>query len=502
MGFPRAGGVLLHLTSLPGPFGIGDLGSAAYRFADFLVSAGQRLWQMLPVGPAGQGDSPYQSLSVFAGNPLFISPEKLAEQHLLGAEDLDKVPSFSDYSVDFDAVTRFKMPMLKKSFEIFEHHATEQQREEFDGFCQGHVSWLEDYALFMALRESHGLATWSRWDEDSSKRDPVAIENWRRKLFREIRCNKYQQFQFFLQWAELKQYCNQRGIKLIGDVPIFVSLDSSDVWSRPEMFFLDDTGRPTVVAGVPPDYFSATGQLWGNPLYRWDAMAKDGYRWWVGRLRAMCSLFDIIRLDHFRGFDEYWEIPAGARTAVNGRWAPGPGADFFDTLQRELGALPIIAEDLGIITPRVEELRDRFGLPGMRVLQFSFGPDPKTRPFNYPENCVVYTGTHDNNTTIGWFKGESMTTMSHEEWHRERQLVLDYLGTDGHEINWDFIRLALMSAPDTAIIPLQDILGLGGEARMNVPGVNEGNWRWRFREDMLTAYISRRLKMMAAVYGR
>ncbi len=502
MSLRRASGILLHPTSLPGRFGIGDLGDEAHRFADFLASAGQRLWQMLPLGPTVYDNSPYQCLSVFAGNPLLISLERLAEENSLELADLEKAPPFSGQSVDYDAVTSFKLPLLKKSFEIFERRGNPTQQKQFEEFCRQNASWLEDYSLFMALRETHSLAGWTTWPEDIKRRQPPELKRWRQKLAKEIRRHQYQQFQFFRQWSALKQYCNQRDIKLIGDIPIFVALDSAEVWSHPEMFYLDDQGKPTVVAGVPPDYFSKTGQLWGNPLYRWNVMAKDGYRWWIERFRAMRNLVDIIRLDHFRGFEKYWEIPANEKTAVNGRWVYGPGAEFFEAVQRELGTLPVIAEDLGMITPEVEALRDQFGFPGMRILQFAFGSDPKARPSNYPRNCVVFTGTHDNNTAIGWFKGEDMTTQSREEWEQERQLALDYLGTDGREINWDFIRLALMSAADTAIIPLQDVLGLGSEARMNIPGITKGNWRWRFTADMLTETISRRLRKLTTLYGR
>jgi len=359
----------------------------------------------------------------------------------------------------------------------------------------------------MALKDAHGLTAWNTWEEDIRKRQPESIEYYSKKLADEIYYQKYQQYQFFKQWSDLKNYCNERGIKLIGDMPIFIALDSAEVWSHPEMFYLDDNGKPTVVAGVPPDYFSRTGQLWGNPLYRWDVIAKDGYAWWIERFRATCVLVDIIRVDHFRGFEKYWEVPATDTTAINGRWVAAPGAELFQAVQNVLGTLPIIAEDLGEITPEVDALREQFGFPGMRVLQFAFGSGPKAdrhRPHNYPRNCVVYTGTHDNNTTIGWFRGEDVkdSTQSKEERERERQLALKYLGTDGHEINWDFIRLALMSPANTAIIPMQDVLGLGSEARMNTPAKAEGNWSWRFTWDMLTERITSRLREMVAIYGR
>jgi 4-alpha-glucanotransferase len=507
MSFPRASGILLHPTSLPSRFGIGDLGKEADQFADFLASAGQCIWQILPLGPTGYGNSPYQCLSVFAGNPLFISLERLVEDEFLEPADLDDIPSFPKDRVDYDSVIKFKMPLLKKSFETFGRKAARGEREQFEVFCQQNAAWLETYSLFMALKEAHGLAAWNTWEEDIRRCQPKSLERWSKKLAHEIYCHKYQQYQFFKQWSKLKRYCNERGIRLIGDMPLFIALDSVEVWSHPEMFYLDGSDKPTVVAGVPPDYFSKTGQLWGNPLYRWDVMAKDGYAWWIERFRATRDMVDIIRLDHFRGFEKYWEVPSTSTTAMNGRWVSGPGAKLFEAVQKALGTLPIIAEDLGVITPEVDALREQFGFPGMRVLQFTFGSDPKVddyRSHNYPRNCVVYTGTHDNNTTIGWFRGEDVkdSTQSKKEKEREKQVALKYLGTDGHEINWDFIRLALMSPADTAIIPMQDILGLGSEARMNLPGRTEGNWCWRFTSDMLTGEIKVRLKKLTALSGR
>lgn len=507
MSFPRASGVLLHPTSLPSRFGIGDLGSEAYQFADFLASTGQRLWQVLPLGPTGYGNSPYQCLSVFAGNPLLISLERLVADKSLESVDLEKAPSFTEDRVDYSTVGKFKMPLLKKSFETFEKKAGHHKQKEFEAFCRQNAAWLETYSVFMALKGAHDLSAWNTWEEDIRTRQPKSLERWSKKLDHEIRCHKYQQYQFLRQWLDLKKYCNERGIRLIGDMPIFIALDSVEVWSHPEMFYLDDSGQPTVVAGVPPDYFSKTGQLWGNPLYRWDVIAKNGYAWWIERFRTARRLVDIIRVDHFRGFEKYWEVPATATTALNGRWVPGPGAALFEALQQALGALPIIAEDLGVITPEVDAIREQFGFPGMRVLQFAFGSDPKAgdyRPHNYPRNCVVYTGTHDNNTTVGWFRGEDVkdSTQSKEEREKEKQVALSYLGTDGHEINWDFICLALMSAADTAVIPMQDILGLGSEARMNLPGRAEGNWCWRFVPDILTEGIKARLKKLTVLSRR
>ena len=503
----RASGILLHPTSLPGRFGIGDLGSEAYLFADFLVNTKQRLWQMLPLGPTGYGNSPYQCHSVFAGNPSLKSLEVLVEEKLLESTDLKDATLFPERSVDYDAVTAFKIPLLQKSFEFFEKKATSAQRDEFAAFCLQKAAWLDGYALYMSLKEAHGLAAWNMWEEDIKLRRPEAVKRWSKKLAHEMRCHKYQQYQFFKQWAKLKKYCNDCGIRLFGDMPIYVSLDSDTVWLHPDLFDLDTNGKPTLVAGVPPDYFSETGQLWGNPLYRWDVMAKDSYAWWIERFRATCSLVDIVRLDHFRGFEKYWEIFGEETTARNGRWVPGPRAAFFKAIRKALGTLPIIAEDLGVITPEVDALREQFRFPGMRVLQFAFGNDPKAddyRPHNYPRNCVVYTGTHDNNTTIGWFREEVTgdTTQSRKVRDAERQLALKYVGSDGREINWDFIRLALMSVADTAIIPLQDVLGLGSEARMNRPATLGGNWVWRFRREMLTEEVKARLRELTMIYGR
>jgi 4-alpha-glucanotransferase len=507
MNFRRTSGILLHPTSLPGRFGIGDLGKEAHQFADFLAGTGQHVWQVLPLGPTGYGNSPYQCLSVVAGNPLLISPQELVADKLLEPADLETAPSFPEGRVDYGAVIKFKKPLLRKSFEIFQRKAGRSELRQLEAFCHRNAPWLETYSLFMALKEAHGSAAWNTWEEGIRTRQPESLAYLRRDLACEISYHKYEQYQFFKQWSRVKKYCNERGIKLIGDMPIFIALDSVVVWANPEMFYLDDSGKPTVVAGVPPDYFSETGQLWGNPLYRWDVMAKDRYAWWVERFRATRDLVDIIRLDHFRGFEKYWEVPATDDTAVNGRWVPGPGAALFEAVQETLGTLPIIAEDLGLITPEVHALRDRFGFPGMRVLQFSFGTGlnaDRYRPYNYPRNSVVYTATHDNNTTIGWFRGEDVkdSTQSKEERERETQVALNYLGTDGHEINWDFIRLALMSAADTAIIPMQDILGLGSEARMNLPGKPQGNWCWRFTPDMLTKAVKARLRELTALSGR
>lgn len=506
MKFPRASGVLLHVTSLPGPHGIGDLGEEAYRFVDFLESSAQQLWQVLPLYPIGYGNSPYHPYSVFAGNHLLISLKKLADEGLLTQEDLKMMPAFPQNRVDYAVVMDSKMPLLKKSFTNFKNQASPEMRFDFESFCHGNTEWLDDYTLFMALKEAHVFAVWNTWEEDIRKRELDAVQRWEKELSVEIEYHKYLQFHFFKQWFELKKYCKDKGIGLIGDVPIYVALDSSDTWSRPEMFFLDAKGSPTVVAGVPPDYFSKTGQLWGNPLYRWRQMSRDGYSWWVERMRAVSAMVDIIRLDHFRGFEKYWEIPAGDITAINGSWVHGPGSKLFEAISKELGNLPIIAEDLGYITPEVFALKDKYGFPGMKVLQFAFGsgPDNYHLPHNYTQNCVVYTGTHDNNTAVGWFHGGTSadTIRTEKEIDEEKRFAMKYLGANGSQINWDLIRLACSSVADIAIIPLQDVLGLGGEARMNRPGTSGGNWEWRFSSDMLGEDIRYRLKELTWLYGR
>jgi 4-alpha-glucanotransferase len=488
--FPRSSGILLHPTSLPGRFGIGDLGHTAYRFVDFLAASGQRLWQILPLGPTGYGDSPYQCFSAFAGNHLLISPEKLAEEGLLTSSDLESVPPFPEHEVDYGPIIEFKLSLLKKSFASFTPQA------DFAAFCEQNGRWLAEYALFMSLKEVHGGVAWGDWEQDVAVRQPATVARWREELADSILFHEYLQYQFSRQWSALKRYANERGINIVGDIPIFVAHDSADVWMSQELFYLDEKGRPTVVAGVPPDYFSATGQLWGNPLYRWEAMAQTGYAWWVERFRATLGTVDLIRLDHFRGFEAYWEVPASESTATIGRWVKGPGADLFNAVERALGHLPIIAEDRGVITPEVEALRDRFDFPGMKILQFAFGggADHLDLPHNFTRNCVAYTGTHDNDTTVGWFTGSSTPA--------EREFASKYIGGDGRQIHWDFVRLALSSVADVAVIPLQDLMGLDSEARMNYPSRAEGNWRWRYTPDMLTPEIGQRLGEMTKIYGR
>lgn len=486
---------------------MGEIGPQAERFADALQEMGQRLWQVLPLGPTGYADSPYQSLSTFAGNPLLISFERLMEDGLLSPARVRHFPVFPEDFVDFGPVIEARMAVLDTVCRSFDRRASPALKEVFEQFCIQNADWLEDFALFFALKQAHDLKPWTTWEPELAQRDPHALRAARRKYATAIRRVKLRQFLFFHQWHRLREYCHARDIQIIGDIPIFVAHDSADVWSHPELFYLDEKGHPTLVAGVPPDYFSATGQLWGNPLYRWDVHKATGYAWWISRIRKMLELVDIIRIDHFRGFEAYWEIPATEKTAIHGRWVKGPNADLFEALQNTLGRLPIIAEDLGVITPEVEALRDRFQFPGMRVLQFAFGNDAKAadyRPESYPPNCVVYTGTHDNDTTVGWFHSEpgKNSTRSKEDIEKERAAILAYLKSDGREIHWDLIRLAYQSNADTAIVPLQDVLGLGSEARMNVPGTESGNWRWRFRWDMLTPEIKARLRAITEQSGR
>jgi 4-alpha-glucanotransferase len=503
----RLSGVLLHPTSLPGPYGIGDLGSEADRFIAFLRRSGQRVWQVLPLGPTGYGNSPYQTFSAFAGNPLLLSLELLRQEGWLTAEALARPPAFPAGRVDYDAVRAYKMPLLWKAFEAFGRAASGEERQALAAFIQRQAAWLEDFALFMALKEAHGDAAWTRWERDIARREPEALRRWRRQLEGRVQFHMFLQYQFFRQWQRLKAACQQDGILLFGDLPIFIAHDSADVWSHPELFYLDEQGQPTVVAGVPPDYFSATGQRWGNPLYRWEAMAATGYAWWIARLRTMRELVDMIRLDHFRGFEAYWEVPASEATAVRGRWVKGPGAAFFEAVRAALGDLPMVAEDLGLITPEVRALQAQLGLPGMRVLQFAFGGDPRTNehcPHNYSRECVVYTGTHDNNTSLGWLHevDAPQSAQALEAMRAERQRALRYLPSDGRQFHWDMIRVALSSVASLAIIPLQDVLGLGSEARMNRPGAAQGNWEWRCTPEQLTDAVAQRLRELTELYGR
>lgn len=506
MTFPRSSGVLLHPTSLPGRFGIGDLGAEAYAFVDFLVSSGQGLWQVLPLGPTGYGDSPYACYSAFAGNTLLISPERLMTEGLLLQTDLSTAPTFPAGRVDFQQVHEFKDDLLRKAFARFTETPNAKLREIFEHFCLKHATWLDDYALFRALKDIHGGKPWHEWDAPFVVRDQTALGRAREALREKIEAQKFYQFLFFKQWFDLKAYGNDRGINVIGDIPIFVAHDSADVWTNPDQFKLNPDGTPIVVAGVPPDYFSKTGQLWGNPLYNWDRMRADGFKWWIERVQATLQTVDIVRIDHFRGFVACWEIPGLDQTAERGRWVEAPGRELFIAIRNALGQLPIIAEDLGVITPEVEKLRDDFGFPGMRILQFAFSSGTKNHdlPHNYHPNVVVYTGTHDNDTTLGWFSsvaGEG-STRDAQQIERERKFCLKYLNTNGREIHWDFIRAVLAAVANTAVVPLQDLLGLGTEARMNLPNSTSGNWSWRFSPDALTDGIGARLRELSELYGR
>jgi 4-alpha-glucanotransferase len=508
MHWTRSSGILLHPTSLPGPHGIGDFGKAAYRWIDFLARSRQRLWQVLPLGPTGYADSPYACLSAFAGNPLLISLDLLLDAGDLAPEDLGDVPVFPEGEVDYGRVITFKTLVLERAARRFAAHAPPARRWAYERFAAQNAHWLDDYALFAAAKEQHGLAAWSDWETGISLREAATVVEWEKRCADRLVVHKVLQFFFAQQWQELKAYANERHIQVIGDVPIFVAHDSADVWAHRDLFHLDAVGRPTLVSGVPPDYFSDTGQRWGNPLYRWEEMAERGYQWWIARVRAALEQVDIVRIDHFRGFVAYWEIPASEPTAVRGRWAPGPGAAFFETLEGALGRLPILAEDLGVITPEVVGLRERFGIPGMKILQFAFDEDAlrasfgeKTAdwrnpflPHNYGANFVAYSGTHDNETTSGWL--ENATPL-------QRQMALDYLGcADAKRFHWAMVRAVLASVADLAIVPMQDVLGLGSEARMNHPGTVGSNWTWRCPAGALTDSLANRLARLVDLYER
>jgi 4-alpha-glucanotransferase len=490
---PRGSGILLHPTSLAGPYGIGDLGPSAHAWIDTLVRANQTWWQMLPVGPTGFGESPYQSYSTFAGNLNLLSPDLLIRDGLLRADDVAG-HGFPNDRVDYAAVEPFKLGLVRRAYAVYRGGSANHLRAAYDEFLHERRTWVGDYALFMAVKDAHGGRPWYEWPAGLRGREAGALASARHELADAVGLHLFGQFLFFRQWQGLRQYAREKGIRLIGDVPIFVAGDSADVWAYPEGYLLDADRRPRVVAGVPPDYFARTGQLWGNPHYDWDAMRRTGFAWWVARLRATLDLVDLVRLDHFRGFLAAWQVPAGELTAVNGRWVPGPGEELFAALEADLGGLPFIAEDLGEITPDVYALRDALGLPGMKVLQFAF--DKPTNPFlphNYTPNCVAYTGTHDNDTTRGWYATVPAT---------ERDYYRRYVARDGSDVAWDLIRLAWSSAADLAIAPLQDVLDLGTEARMNVPGTPGGNWRWRVPPGLPDGWALGRLIEMTEVYGR
>ncbi len=485
----RHSGIFLHPTSLPSRYGVGDFGGGAFGWIDLLHARKQSAWQVCPLGPTGYGDSPYQTLSSFAGNTLLISPSRLIEEGLLDSSDAKEYPFLSSFKVDFGAVISAKEALLDKACEAF------IDSEAFLNFCDEEKFWLEDYSLFRVLKELHKGVSWFEWKAPYKLRFPAALEDVKGSHRKTIRNHKVKQFFFYSQWAKLKAYANEKGIKVIGDVPYYVASDSADAWSMPDLFELDEEGRQVRVGGVPPDYFSVTGQRWGNPIYRWDTMRENRYHWWVGRVRKALSLFDTIRFDHFRGFESFWAIPAQCSTAIEGIWEPGPGIDFFGVLKEDLGALPVIAEDLGDITPQVLELRKATGFPGIKVLQFAFdgNADNPYLPYSVSPNSVMYTGTHDNNTSLGWFLNLSPV---------EKDRVCEYIGCGSYDFLTSFLRTAYSSPANLCIVPFQDILGLGSEHRLNTPGVERANWQWRFTMDMVTEDKLRLLEDFTRIYGR
>lgn len=495
MNFPRSAGILLHPTSLPGPYGIGTMGTEARAFIDFLRRAGVGLWQVLPLGPTGYGDSPYQSLSAFAGNPYLIDPDALFPLGLVGKDEVAASRKPNTGKVDFGRLFVEKNKLLDTAWDRFKQSGPDRLAEDFDRFTDENSYWLEDFALFSAIKESQGFAPWNKWPPGLRKRQKAALSRCAHGKGDRLGRHKFVQFLFYRQWHELRAYAKERHVKIIGDIPIFVAYDSADTWSHPELFQLDDSGAPTKVAGVPPDYFTATGQLWGNPLYDWEANRRSGYDWWIARIKSTFALVDILRIDHFRGFESYWAVPAQDSTAANGRWEQGPGIELFTAIEAELGALPIIAEDLGFMTPEVHELRDSLGLPGMKILQFAFEPAEENgdHPHNYLKNCVVYTGTHDNDTCMGWLSGAKPDA---------KRRALHY--TKGHykSFAWDMIQTAWASPACMAVAPVQDLLMLGSEARMNFPGRQEGYWTWRMDDDALSPRIERKLRTLTKTYFR
>jgi 4-alpha-glucanotransferase len=506
MEFPRSSGILLHPTSLPGPYGIGNFGPEAYGFIDYLHSAGIKIWQVLPLNPTGYADSPFQCFSASAGNPSLISLERLVDQGLLPAGDLENVPAFPVGSVDYEMVAAFRTPLLEKAATAFFRDGSAAHQSRFAEFCRRNAGWLDDFALFMAIKQAHGLVEWTKWGKEIASRQPTALAAWAKKLAPALRVQEFLQFEFFEEWQALRAYGRERGIRIIGDVPIYVAHDSADVWSNRQYFLLDEHGVPLRVAGVPPDYFSATGQLWGNPIYNWPALEETGYAWWIERMRSALRLYDFIRIDHFRGFEAYWEV-VGRETAANGSWVKGPGAELFTVLRQQLGDLPVIAENLGVITPEVEAIRHQFGFPGMAILQFAFGNDPQApmfKPHNYVRNLVAYTGTHDNDTVVGWWtsSGQSDSIRTPEDVAKEHAYAQAYLDLKGAPIHWVLIRAIMASVANVVIAPMQDILGLGSEARMNLPGTPAGNWKWRMQPGAATANTAKQLREMVSLFDR
>jgi 4-alpha-glucanotransferase len=504
---PRCAGILLHPTSLPSRYGVGDFGPEAFAFADQLAQAGHRLWQVLPLGPVGSGDSPYQSFSAFAGEPLLISPDLLLREGLLSKKDLATVPAFSHDSAEYDKVRAWKLPLLAVAFETFKKQRSQAQWHSFQQFCADQGAWLDDHALFIVLRRHFGSdKSWTQWDKPLLRRNPVALARAREEFAGDIECQKYWQFVFYRQWVDLRRHCAARGIRIMGDIPIYVSHESADVWSHPRQFLLDQHGNATSVSGVPPDYFSKTGQLWGNPIYNWTEMEQSGFHWWIQRFQGTFRLYDVLRVDHFRGFEAFWEVPAGEKTAVNGRWVKAPGEKLFRAVTTALGELEIVAENLGDITPEVEALREKFHYPGMAILQFAFGVDGNAtsyRPHNLEREVVVYTGTHDNDTVVGWWNSEGGdSTRTDDDIRREKEFVLKYLGDGSEPIQWKMMRTLFGSVARVAIVPMQDVLGLGSEARMNRPGVGDGNWRWRMLPDAFSGELVQRMHELVSVFDR
>jgi 4-alpha-glucanotransferase len=491
----RASGILLHPTSLPGPDGMGDLGPEAYRWIDFLHRSGCQFWQILPLGPTGYADSPYQCFSAFAGNPYLISATTLLDQELLEKTDLADRPDFPLERVDYGPVINWKISLLHRAYRHFSSGGDPKIHQEFDAFKEAHKGWLAPYAIFMAIKDQQGGGPWNEWPEALRKRETKTMNKFIIENVKEIEFQSFQQFIFYRQWSALRDYAHKKGIQIIGDIPIFVAYDSADVWVNKELFYLDEEDLPMVVAGVPPDYFSETGQLWGNPLYKWDIHQASGYQWWLDRMQAVLNQVDIVRLDHFRGFEAYWEVPFRNETAVKGRWVKGPGEDFLKVVEENLGELPIIAEDLGVITEPVKKMRDTFNLPGMKILQFAFASDPDDDflPHNYLVNCVAYTGTHDNNTSCGWYEAAP---------ERERDFCRRYLARSGQDIAWSLIRALWGSVAAWVLAPMQDFLSLGDWARMNYPGTASGNWCWRMHPDAINEALVSRLHETNLLYGR
>ena len=495
----RGSGILLHVTSLPSSYGVGDLGPEAYRFADFLAQTKQTYWQVLPLNPTNPvyGNSPYSSVSAFAGNTLLISPDLLLEEGLLSREDLEPIPPFPQARCDFSEAIRYKDKLLERVYQQFRQCG--KGREPFEAFCSENSLWLEDFALFVVLKDRFEGKVWNQWPKEVRDRNPAFLSAVKKELYDPLEKEKFHQYLFFKQWHSLRDYCQKKGVHLFGDLAIYVSLDSADVWANSGLFKLDRAKKPAFVSGVPPDYFSETGQLWGNPVYRWNVLKKSDYRWWRERIAHNLKLFDALRIDHFRGLVAYWEVPAGEKTAINGRWVKGPVHDFLNILKKNFPDLPIVAEDLGLITPDVTAVMNRFALPGMKVLMFAFAEDHPMHPYlphTYRKNFLVYTGTHDNNTVRGWFEGDAST--------EDKRRLFRYLGREVpvEEIPWALIRLAMMSVARAVILPMQDVLGLGGEARMNRPAVAYGNWEWRLLPEQITPMVSERLLEVTETYGR